>query len=115
MFKFAVRFKDGLLKDVNWWPNLMARDPGDRVLPWSTMPFSFYLKTILRKAVGIPEENWKAKALVFLQEYCYDYKDRQKYVQAMALLIASDNDTLSEIEKYLENIHDYNFGEYDPD
>jgi hypothetical protein len=113
MFQFAVRLKDNLLRDINWWPLLIPKEEGDRIVPWTVMPFSYHVKNILKAAGIIPEKNWKAKAMVLLQEYCYDYKNRGKYIQAMALLIASDNDTLTEIEEYLKDIHDYDFGEYD--
>ena len=115
MFKIAMVFNKGFLKGCDWWPSLVKREEGDTIKSWPMMPFSYHVKKILKAAGILPEENWKAKALVFLQEYCYDYKNRKKYIQAMALLIASDNDTLTEIEKYLEDIHKYKFGECDPD
>jgi hypothetical protein len=119
LFKVAVQFVDGLLKDVAWFPSLIKRQPKTesiyegRILPWAMMPLEYYIGMFLKSMDKYPEKDWLARGIFLLNEYYYTL-DHSKYVEGMAYLLGSNSETLNHVTEWLED-NGYDTGEYDPE
>jgi hypothetical protein len=128
IFDIAVQFVSGFLTNVDWWPSLIKnKEPEDPLAPvlkrehakvtivkYPMISFESYVAKHLRIASMIPEESWKAKGLLLLQEFCYDYNDQSKFIEAMVYLMASDTDISNKIKQWMKD-NGYEFGEFSPD
>ena len=76
------------------------------------MSFEHYLAKFLRSITEMESWRWRTHGLTLLTEHCENYENKEKFIEAMVYLLASNTSTLFEIQVWMKN-NGYDFGEYD--